>query len=72
METAGVAKWSLEGEDKANSTRYKLTLLPEQKIMHLAENKRQSPKLLDTNRQRRVFAIAPAFDSVAAPLGGRR
>lgn len=66
MEKAGVAKWSLEGEDKANTTRYKLTLLQEHKITYLAENKRQSPKLLDTNRRRQFLAVALAFDLVAA------
>lgn len=66
MATAGVAKWCFEGEGKANATRYKLTLSQEHKLTYLAENKHQSPKLLDTNRRRQVLAVAFALDVVAA------
>lgn len=66
METAGALKWSFRGEREANASRYKWTILQEHEITHLAENKHQSPKLLDTNRQRWVFAVATVFDFAAA------
>jgi hypothetical protein len=66
VETAGAVKRSFKGEHEANASRYKRTILQEHEITHLAENKHQSPKLLDTNRQRWVFAVATAFDFAAA------
>jgi hypothetical protein len=66
METADALKWSFRGEREANASRYKWTILQEHEITHVAENKHQSPKLLDTNRQRWVFAVATVFDFAAA------
>jgi hypothetical protein len=66
MERAGAVKRTFESEQETSASRYKLTLLQKQKMMHLAENKRRRLKLLDTNRRRRVLGVAAAFDLVAA------
>jgi hypothetical protein len=71
METSGAVKRSIEGEDKAKHSRCKLTLLEEQKITHLAENKHQFPKLLIQTADDNFSQLPLLLTLQRPPLGGR-